>query len=48
MKPHMRTDLASDVLRMEWPRRHAEPALLFHGDRGSEYCTYVLRDAPEA
>jgi transposase InsO family protein len=45
MKPHMKTDLVTDALRMAWFRRHPEPGLIFHSDRGSQYCSHELRAA---
>jgi transposase InsO family protein len=45
MKPHMKTDLVADALRMAWFRRHPEPGLVFHSDRGSQYCSHELRTA---
>jgi putative transposase len=35
MKPHMKTDLVTDALRMAWFRRHPEAGLIFHSDRSS-------------
>ena len=40
MKPHMKTDLVTDALRMAWFRRHPEAGLVFHSDRGSQYCSH--------
>ena len=45
MKPHMRTELVSDALRMAWFRRHPAPGLIFHSDRGSQYCSHEFQDA---
>jgi putative transposase len=45
MKPHMKTDLVSDALRMAWFRRHPAPGLIFHSDRGSQYCSHEFQDA---
>ena len=39
MQPHMQTSLVTDALRMAWFRRHPEPGLIFHSDRGSQYCS---------
>ena len=36
MQPHMQTSLVTDALRMGWFRRHPEPGLIFHSDRGSQ------------
>jgi putative transposase len=43
MKPHMRTELVSDALRMAWFRRQPEPGLIFHSDRGSQYCGHEFQ-----
>ena len=45
MKPHMKTDLALDALRMAWFRRHPQTGLTFHSDRGSQYCSYEFQAA---
>ena len=45
MKPHMKTDLALDALRMAWFRRHPEAGLIFHSDRGSQYCSHEFQAA---
>lgn len=45
MKPHMKTDLVIDALRMAWFRRHPEPGLIFHSDRGNQYCSHEFRAA---
>jgi putative transposase len=45
MKAHMKTDLVIDALHMAWFRRHPEPGLIFHSDRGSQYCAHEFRDA---
>jgi transposase InsO family protein len=45
MKPHMRTDLVSDALRMAWFRRHLAPGLILHSDRGSRYCSHEFWNA---
>src|SRR5262244_1663110 len=45
MKPQMKTDLVSDALRMAWFRRHPAPGLIFHSDRGSQYCSHEFQDA---
>jgi putative transposase len=39
LKPHMRTELVSDALRMAWFRRRPEAGLIVHSDRGSQYCS---------
>ena len=43
MQPHMQTSLVTDALRMAWVRRRPEPGLIFHSDRGSQYCSYVYQ-----
>lgn len=39
MKPHMRREMVIDALRMAWFRRKPEAGLIFHSDRGSQYCS---------
>ena len=48
MKPHMRQDLVVDALRMAWFRRHPEPGLIMHSDRGSQYCGKAFTKAIKA
>jgi transposase InsO family protein len=43
MKPHMKTGLVADALRMAWFRRQPEPGVIFHTDRGSQYCSDEFR-----
>ena len=38
MQPHMQASLVTDALRMAWFRRQPAPGLVFHSDRGSQYC----------
>ncbi len=45
MQPHMHTSLVTDALRMAWFRRHPEPGLIFHSDRGSQYCSHAFQAA---
>jgi putative transposase len=45
MQPHMQTSLVSDALRMAWFRRHPPPGLIFHSDRGSQYCSAAFQAA---
>ena len=45
MKPRMKTDLVLDALRMAWFRRRPARGLIFHSDRGSQYCAMAFRDA---
>ncbi len=42
MQPHMRTELVADALRMAWFRRRPEDGLIFHSDRGSQYCSHAF------
>lgn len=42
MQPHMRTELVSNALRMAWFRRRPEEGLIFHSDRGSQYCSHAF------
>ena len=44
MQPHMQTSLVTDALRMAWFRRWPEPGLIFHSDRGSQYCSHAFQD----
>lgn len=39
MQPHMRREMVIDALRMAWFRRRPEAGLIFHSDRGSQYCS---------
>jgi len=43
MQPHMKTQLVSDALRMAWFRRHPAAGLIFHSDRGSQYCSHEFQ-----
>jgi putative transposase len=43
MQPHMHTSLVTDALRMAWFRRHPQPGLIFHSDRGSQYCSHAFQ-----
>jgi transposase InsO family protein len=45
MKPHMRRDLVIDALRMAWFRRQPSSGLIFHSDRGSQYCSHDFQAA---
>ena len=44
MQPHMHSSLVTDALKMAWFRRHPEPGLIFHSDRGSQYCGHEFQD----
>ena len=43
MQPHMETSLVSDALRMAWFRRRPNAGLIFHSDRGSQYCSHAFQ-----
>ena len=43
MAPHMQTSLVTDALRMAWFRRHPGAGLIFHSDRGSQYCSHEFQ-----
>ncbi len=45
MQPHMQASLVTDALRMAWFRRHPAPGLIFHSDRGSQYCSHSFQTA---
>lgn len=45
MRPHMRKELVLDALRMAWFRRHPDAGLIFHSDRGSQYCSEEFQAA---
>jgi len=45
MQPHMHASLVTDALRMAWFRRHPEAGLIFHSDRGSQYCSQAFQAA---
>jgi putative transposase len=45
MQSHMQTSLVTDALRMAWFRRHPQPGLIFHSDRGSQYCSHDFQAA---
>ena len=45
MNSHMETSLVTDALRMAWFRRRPEPGLIFHSDRGSQYCSREFQSA---
>jgi transposase InsO family protein len=44
MQPHMQSSLVLDALRMAWFRRRPEPGLVFHSDRGSQYCSHAFQN----
>lgn len=43
LQPHMQTDLVKDALAMAWLRRRPAPGLIFHSDRGSQYCSHEFQ-----
>ena len=45
MKPHMLRELVIAALRMAWFRRRPEPGVIFHSDRGSQYCSAEFQKA---
>ncbi len=45
MPPHMQASLVTDALRMAWFRRQPAPGLIFHSDRGSQYCSNAFQNA---
>ena len=48
LQPHMQRSLVIDALEMAWhQRRPDKDALLFHSDRGSQYCSYEYRSLME-
>ena len=45
MSEHMQASVVVDALRMAWFRRRPKPGLIFHTDRGSQYCGHDFQDA---
>ena len=45
MKDHMQTSLVKDELTMARFRRRPVAGLIFHSDRGSQYCSHEFQDA---
>ena len=43
MRPHMQASAVTDALRMAWFRRRPAPGLIFHSDRGSQYCSHEFQ-----
>ena len=39
MKPKMESNLVVDALKMAWFRRNPGPGVIFHSDRGRQYCS---------
>ncbi len=48
MTEHMQASAVTDALRMAWFRRSPGPGLIFHSDRGSQYCSEVFQEALES
>ena len=48
MQPRMKKELVIDALRMAWFRRHPDRGLIFHSDRGSQYCSDEFQAALKA
>jgi putative transposase len=44
MQDHMRSSLVVDALHMAWFRRRPGAGLVFHSDRGSQYCGREFQD----
>lgn len=44
MQPHMQSSLVTDALKMAWFRRRPESGLIFHSDRGSQYCSHTFQN----
>lgn len=44
MRERMTDDLVIDALRMAWFRRRPRPDLIFHSDRGSQYCSHAFQN----
>jgi transposase InsO family protein/transposase-like protein len=45
LQPHMQAGLVKDALAMAWWRRRPPTGLIFHSDRGSQYCSGEFQDA---
>ena len=45
MQPHMQSSLVTDALRMAWFRRAPDAGVIFHSDRGSQYCDHEFQAA---
>ena len=43
MQSHMQTSLVTDALHMAWFRRRPRSGLIFHSDRGSQYCSHTFQ-----
>jgi transposase InsO family protein len=47
LQPHMHASLVKDALAMAWWRRRPAAGLIFHSDRGSQYCSAKFQRALE-
>jgi transposase InsO family protein len=45
MRDNMQTSAVTDALRMAWFRCRPPPGLIFHSDRGSQYCSHEFQAA---
>jgi len=45
MQPHMQSSLVTDALRMAWFRRAPDEGVIFHSDRGAQYCGHEFQSA---
>ena len=45
LQQHMHTALVKDALAMAWWRRQPKPGVIFHSDRGSQYCSHEFQAA---
>ena len=47
-RTHMQASMVTDALRMAWFNRRPPPGLVFHSDRGSQYCSREFQGALKA
>jgi putative transposase len=45
IREHTQASVVTDALRMAWFRRRPAPGLIFHSDRGSQYCSHEFQNA---
>ncbi len=45
LQSHMQASLVKDALAMAWWRRRPSPGLIFHSDRGAQYCSHEVLEA---
>ena len=45
MQPYMQSLLVTDALRMAWVRRAPNESVVFHPDRGNQYCGHAFQPA---